>query len=147
MSDLQKNFSLQNLCHLPTKNIKSYCGTKHATKDQVKKYKRTMGQWIDDNESVYICEDLAYHLTCYNNLQIIKADEFRKNLGIKNNQSVQNEREVIAAIMKISAKEIMVRQYKINRLPFDVDLCFTFHQLVIEVDENGHIYCDEEKIK
>ena len=34
------------------KKIKSYCGTKHLTKDQVKKIqkktKKEMGQWIDD---------------------------------------------------------------------------------------------------
>ena len=37
------------------KKIKSYCGTKHLTKDQVKKIqkkkkkkKKKMGQWIDD---------------------------------------------------------------------------------------------------
>ena len=81
MSDLQENFDLQNLYHLAKKKVKSYCGTKHPTKDQVKKYKRKMDQWIDDdNKSVYIREDLAYNLICYNNLGVIKADEFRKNL-------------------------------------------------------------------
>ena len=34
------------------KKIKSYCGTKHLTKDQVKKIqkkkKKKKGQWIDD---------------------------------------------------------------------------------------------------
>ena len=78
---------------------------------------------------MYICEDLVYYLICYNNLGVIKADEFRKNLGI---QSVWNKRETIAAIMKIFAKEIMIRQYKINGLPFDVDLSFIVHKLVIE---------------
>ena len=47
--------------------------------------------------------------------------------------------------MKIFAKEIMVRQYKVNGLPYDVDLCFIVHKLVIEVDDNGHIYYDQEK--
>ena len=52
-----------------------------------------MGQWIDDNKSVYICEDLAYFLICYNNLGAIKADESRKNLGIKiTNQFEMKER-------------------------------------------------------
>ena len=100
-----------------------------------------MGQWI----GVYICEDLAYFLICYNNLGAIKVDEFRKNLGIKNNQSIRNEREIIAAIMKIFAEEIMVREYKINVLRFQVDLCFIVHILIIEVDEDGHNYYDEER--
>ena len=47
--------------------------------------------------------------------------------------------------MKIFAKEIMVRQYKVNGLPYDVDLRFIVHKLVIEVDDNGHIYYDQEK--
>ena len=104
-----------------------------------------MGQWIYDNKGAYICKNLAYYLIRYNSLGVIKADEFRKNLGIKNNQSIRNEREIIAAIMKIFAKEIVVRQYKFNGLPFDVDLCFIVHKLVIEFDEDGHVYYDEEK--
>ena len=47
-----------------------------------------MSQWIDDNKSVYIREDLAYNLIRYNNLGVIKAVEFRKNPGISNIQSI-----------------------------------------------------------
>ena len=36
VSDLQENLHLLDLCHLASKKIKSYCGTKHPTKDQVK---------------------------------------------------------------------------------------------------------------
>ena len=104
-----------------------------------------MGQLIDDNKSVYIREDLVDYLICYNILSVIKADKFKKNLGIKNNQSIRNEWEIIAAIMKIFAKEIMVRQYKVDGLPYDVDLCFIGHKLVIEVDEDGHICYDQEQ--
>ena len=35
-----------------------------------------------------IHEDLVYNLICYNNLGVIKTAEFRKNLGIINNQSI-----------------------------------------------------------
>ena len=45
---------LQNLCDLATAKIKSYCNTKCPTKDQVKKYKREMSQWIDNDNSVYV---------------------------------------------------------------------------------------------
>ena len=38
-----------------------------------------------------------------------------------------------------------VRQYKIDSLSFEVDLCFFVHKLIIEVDEGEHIYHDEEK--
>ena len=47
--------------------------------------------------------------------------------------------------MKIFAKEIVIRQYKFNGLPFDVDLCFIVYKLVTEFDEDGHVYYDEEK--
>ena len=50
-----------------------------------------MGQWIDDNKSVYIRENLVDYLIQYNILSVIKADKFKKNLGIKNNQSIRNE--------------------------------------------------------
>ena len=53
-----------------------------------------MSQWIDDNKSVYIHEDLAYNLSCYNNLGVIKVDDVRKNLGISNNQSIRRERDI-----------------------------------------------------
>ena len=51
-----------------------------------------MCQWIDNNKSMYNGEDLANYLILYNNLGVIKADGFRKNLGIKN-QSIRNERD------------------------------------------------------
>ena len=47
--------------------------------------------------------------------------------------------------MKIFAKGSMVRQYKIDGLPFDVDLCFTVHKLAVEIDEDEHVYYDEEE--
>ena len=45
------------------KKINSFCKTKHPTKEQVKKYKRKMNQWIDDDKSVYLREDIVYKLT------------------------------------------------------------------------------------
>ena len=68
---------------------------------------------------------------------MIQADEFRKTLGLKNDQSIRIEREIIAIIMKIFAKKNTVRQYQIPGLPFRVDLCFVDHKLVIEIDEDG----------
>ena len=47
--------------------------------------------------------------------------------------------------MKIFAKESIVRQHKTDGLPFDIDLCFLVHKLVVEVDEDGLVYYDEEK--
>ena len=88
MIDLQKLLDLQNLSYSAIKKIQSYCNTKHPTKDQVKKCKRKMSQWINDDKRVYIREDLAYNLICYSNLGVIKAHKFRKNLGILNNQSI-----------------------------------------------------------
>ena len=32
--------------------------------------------------------------------------------------------------MKLFAMESMIRQYKIDGLPYDVDLCFTVHELI-----------------
>ena len=42
--------------------------------------------------------------------------------------------------MKIFARESMVRQYKIGGVPFELDLCFLVHNLVAEIDEDGHVY-------
>ena len=125
--------------------IKSYYKAKHPTKKLVKKYKRKMGQWINDNQSAYIREDLVYNLIPYINLGVIKADECRKNLGITNNQLIRREEDIIAIIMKIFAKEIMVRQHEVPRLPYEIDLCLIVHKLVTEVDEDGHVYYGEEK--
>ena len=85
-----------------------------------------MSQLIDDNKSVYIPEDLTYNLIRYNNLGVIKVDEFRKVLGISNNfNQFEEKKTIIALIMKIFAKESMARQYEIHGFQFDVDLCFT----------------------
>ena len=68
-----------------------------------------MSQWISDDKSVYICEDLAYKIIRYFNLGVIEADEFGKNLSVKNDQPIQLEREMIATIMKIFAQKIYGR--------------------------------------
>ena len=70
-----------------------------------------MSKWTSDDKSVYICEDIAYKIIRYTNLSVIEADESRKNLGFTNNQS----------IIKIFAKENMVRQYHILKLLFRVE--------------------------
>ena len=75
-----------------------------------KKYK--MGQWTNNDKIVYIREDLAYKMIRYTNLGVIEGDQFRKNLGITNNQSIRIEREIIATIMKIFVKESMRKQYQ-----------------------------------
>ena len=148
MIDLQKRLCHRNLCHVATKKMKSFCSTKHPTKAQVKKYKRKSNEWDeDDDKSVYICKDLAYRIIRYTNLGVIEADEFRKNLGIKKDQSIRIEREIIATIMKIFAKEKMVRQYQIPGLRYLVSLCFVYHKLVIEIDEDGHPYYENDETR
>ena len=148
MIDLQKRLCHRNLCHVATKKMKSFCSTKHPTKAQVKKYKRKANEWDeDDDKSVYICKDLAYRIIRYTNLGVIEADEFRKNLGIKKDQSIRIEREIIATIMKIFAKEKMVRQYQIPGLRYLVSLCFVYHKLVIEIDEDGHPYYENDETR
>ena len=96
---------------------------------------------------MYIREGLAYNLICYSNSGLIKADKIRKNLGISNNQSIQRERKIIAKLIKLIAAKSMARQYKIEGLSFEVDLCFLVHKIVVETDEDGHLLYDEEKIK
>ena len=71
-----------------------------------------MGQWTNNDKIVYIREDLAYKMIRYTNLGVIEADQFRKNLGSTNNQSIRIEREIIATIMKIFVKESMRKQYQ-----------------------------------
>ena len=78
---------------------------------------------------------------------MIEADEFRKNLDFKNYQSIRIEREMIVKVMKIFAKENMVRQYQIPGLSHRVVLCFVAHILVIEVDEDGHPYYENDEIR
>ena len=106
-----------------------------------------MNEWINDDKSVYIHEDLAYKITCYINLGLIEADECRKNLGVENDKSFRIEREIIAIIMKIVAKENIIRQYQILGLPYRVDLSFVDHKLVIEIDEDGHPYYENDETR
>ena len=58
MIDPQNYLHHRNLCHVAIKKIKSYCGTKNPTKEQVKKYKGKMRQWTNNDKSAYICEIL-----------------------------------------------------------------------------------------
>ena len=52
-----------------------------------------------------------------------------------------------ATIMKAFAKENMVRQYQILKLPFRVDLCFVDQKLVMEIDEDGHPYYEDNETR
>ena len=83
MIDLQKGLVHRNLYHVAMKKIDSYCGTKHSTKEQVKKYKRKMSQWINDDKCVYIREHLTHNLIRYVNLGVIEVHEFRKFLVLR----------------------------------------------------------------
>ena len=123
------------------KKIKSYCNTKYPTKDQIRKYKRKV------NQCVYNREDLAYNLIRYSKLGVTKTDEFRINFAILNNQSVRTEIEIVAIIMKIFAMESKIRQHKIDRLLYDVELCITVRKLVVEIDEDRNVYYDEKNNK
>ena len=58
MIDLQNYLHHQNLCHVAMGKIKSYFGTKNLTKEHIKKYKRKMSKWTNDDKRVYIREDL-----------------------------------------------------------------------------------------
>ena len=61
-----------------------------------------------------------------------------------NNQLARRESEIVASIIKIFAIECMIREYKIDSLPYDVGLCFPVHILILEVHEDGNAYYDEE---
>ena len=78
---------------------------------------------------------------------MIEADKFRKNIGLENDKSIQIEREIIAIIIKIFAKENMARQYQILGLPYRIDLCFADHKFVIEINEDGHPYYANDETK
>ena len=45
--------------------------------------------------------------------------------------------------MQIFATESVIRQHKYDVLPYDVDLCFFAHKLVIKIYEDEPIYYDE----
>ena len=82
---------------------------------------------------------------------MIEAGEFRKNLGITNNQSTQIERRMIAIIMKVFVKENMVRQYQITgkstRWLCWFMFCQSYHKLIIEIDEDDYLYYGNDEIR
>ena len=107
---IYKKVKAIKICHAAMKKFQNYCKTKYLTKEQVKTYKRKKGKWIDHYKSGYLREDLADKLIFYTNADVIEVNEFRKNLGVENEQSIPIEREIIPLIMKIFAKEIIVMQ-------------------------------------
>ena len=60
------------------------------------------------------------------------------NSNKKRNDSHNNE--------SICKKNIL-RQYQILKLPFRVDFCFVDHKLVIEIDEDGHLYYENDETR
>ena len=60
---------------------------------------------------------------------------------------LEKKGKIIAIIMKIFAKEKMVRQYQVLGLPYRTDLCFVDHKLGIEIDEDGHSYFENDETR
>ena len=56
------------------KKIKRYCNIKHSTKDQIRIYIKKVNQWIDDDKSIYLHEDLTFNLIRSTNLGVTKTD-------------------------------------------------------------------------
>ena len=90
-----------------------------------------MRKWTDDNKSVYAREDLAYKLIRPINLGVIEANEFRNNSH--NNENIC-ERKYGKTIQN-------------SRVPYFVDLHFFVYRLVIEIDEDGHPYYENDEMR
>ena len=41
----------------------------------------------------------------------------------------------------------MIRQYKIAELSYLPDLCYVIHKLIIEIDQDGHLYYENDQIR
>ena len=153
MIDLQKRSDYR--IYVMLQLLTTFCGTKSPTKEQIKQYKGKRNELgddgddddDDDDKSVYLNEDFAYKLIRYIDPGVAEANKFRKNLGVENNKSIWLEREIIAIIMKIFAKENMVRQYQVPGLLYRVDLHFLVHKLVREFDEDGIPYYNNDEIR
>ena len=52
MIDLKNYLHPQNLCHVATKKIKGYYGTKNPTEEQVKKYKIKMKSYRRTSQKI-----------------------------------------------------------------------------------------------
>ena len=153
MIDLQKRFNYR--IYVMLQLFTTFCGIKSPTKEQINQYKRKGNELGDDDDdddddddkSVYFNENFAYKLIRYIDPCVTEANKFRKNLGVENNKSIALEREIIAIIMKIFAKENMVRQYQVSGLPYRVDLRLVAHKLVREFDEDGIPYYNNNEIR
>ena len=145
MIDLQKRFDYR--IYVMLQLFRTFCSTKSPTKEQIKQYKGKRNELgdeddddddydddDDDDKSVYLNEDFAYKLIRCIDPGVTEANKFRKNLGVENNKSIWLEREIIAIIVKIFAKENMVRQYQVPGLLYRVDSRFVAHKLVREFD-------------
>ena len=151
MIDLQKRFNYR--IYVMLQLFTTFCRTKSPTKEQIKQYKGKRNELgdddddDDDDESVYLNEGFAYKLIRYIDPGVTEANKFRKNLGVESNKSIRLEREIIAIIMKIFAKENMVRQYQVSGLLYRVDLRFVAHKLVREFDEDSIPYYNNDEIR
>ena len=55
MNDLQKGLVHRNLCYAAMKKIKSFCGTKHPTKGQVKKNEMQKEKCKSESMMIKVC--------------------------------------------------------------------------------------------
>ena len=144
ISDIEIQLGHSNIYDIALKRIKKHCGnkTKNITKEEKQKFKA----FFEGETDIFIIEKLTHDII--EGCKLPKAIELRKKLGYNlNDIMVQEETSIAEKIKKLFPHEDIVLNKKFNKRKLDI--WFTNHNLIIEIDEGNHEHydLDDEKKK
>ena len=162
MIDVQNGLGIKNISDLVRKNIQGRYETKNPTKEQVKKYKRSLKEiskeptydskikYVHSNLMEIIIKNRRGVKKCNDGMNRMEkekqSEDFRTCLGFKEHDIIQRkEYSMNLKIKKVFPNGMIEEQYYV--LGDYMDLAFPVHKLGIEIDENGHMDKSEAEEK
>ena len=118
------------------------------TKKQVREYKIEKSRLIKVSEqSMYVHEVTAIRIIMQTRLSKPKTIKFRSNLGFNQiNLILKNEQSVVIPLLKAFSSEKINPQHKaLENERVKTDMYFSEHELVVEIDEKGHLDRNQNK--
>ena len=122
---------VKNIFDLVDREIKDKFETNYLTKQQIRKYKKHVSEFIEGIKFMYAHECIITPVIMHCRISTPKSIEFRSKLGFKQyNITLTKKQSVLKSVMDVFEGENMQTQYSV--LGYRIDLYFHEYKLAIE---------------
>ena len=149
--DIDKRWGDRNIYDLIDREIKGKYNVKkmnELTKQQIRERKIDRIKLIKGSKlSMYISEVIVFPVIMRTRLSNPKTIKFRSDLGFNQiNLILKKEQLVVIPLLKAFSAEKLKLQHRIfENERVRTDMYFSEHKLVVETDEKGHIYRNQNE--